>query len=48
MYIYIHLHIHIYMENGNGKQKFVFLGRQTINGNQGLLFQQTCTTMQLL
>jgi hypothetical protein len=45
------------MENGtNGKQnfrlfaeekkwKFVFLGRQTINGNGRLLFQQTCLSM---
>jgi hypothetical protein len=26
---------------GNGKQKIVFLGRQTINANRRLLFQQT-------
>jgi hypothetical protein len=31
--------------NGNGKRKFVFLGRQTINGNRRLLFQQTCLSM---
>jgi hypothetical protein len=30
------------LKNGNGKQKFVFLGRQMINGNRRLLFQQTC------
>jgi hypothetical protein len=32
-------------ENRNGKRKFVFLGRQTINGNQYLLFQQMCPSM---
>jgi hypothetical protein len=31
--------------NVNGKQKFVFLGRQTINGNRRLLFQITCPSM---
>ncbi len=29
----------------NRKRKFVFLGRQTINGNRRLLFQQTCPSM---
>jgi hypothetical protein len=29
----------------DGKRKFVFLGQQTINGNQRLLFQQTCPSM---
>jgi hypothetical protein len=33
---------HWYAGNGNGKRKFVFLGRQMINGNRRLLFQQTC------
>ncbi len=28
-------------ENGNGKRKFVLLGRQTLNGDQRLLSQQT-------
>ncbi len=27
------------------KQMFVFLGRQTINGNQHVLFHQMCTSM---
>ncbi len=31
--------------NGNGKRKFVFLGRQTRNGSQRLLHQQTCPSM---
>jgi hypothetical protein len=29
----------------NGKQKFVFLGWQTINGNRDLLFQKMCPSM---
>jgi hypothetical protein len=29
----------------NGKRKFVFLGRQMINGNRRLLFQQTCPSI---
>ncbi len=33
---------HFYYKKENGKQKFVFLGRQTINGSQHLQFQQTC------
>jgi hypothetical protein len=44
------------MENGNGKlsfvcckqkRKFDFLGRQTINSDQCLLFPQTCPSMPL-
>ncbi len=40
------LYLYIYREAAvfniyNEKQKFVFLGRQTINSNQHLLFQQT-------
>jgi hypothetical protein len=31
----------------NGKRMFVFLGRQTINGNRRLLFQQTCPSMPI-
>ncbi len=31
-----------------GKRKFVFLGRQTINGKLRLLIQQTCPSMILL
>ncbi len=33
--------------NGNGKQMFVFLDRQTKNGNLQLLFQQTCPSMSI-
>ncbi len=40
IYTYIYLYMH-----GNGKRKFVFLGRQTINGNRPLLFQQLCPSM---
>ncbi len=29
----------------NRKQKFVFFGRQMINGNRSLLSQQTCPSM---
>ncbi len=29
------------------KRKYVFLGQQTINGNQQLLFKQTCPSMDL-
>ncbi len=32
--------------SANGKRKFVFLGRQTINGNQRLLCQQTCPSVK--
>jgi hypothetical protein len=35
----------LFAANGNGKLKFVFLGQQTITGNQRLLFQQTCPSM---
>jgi hypothetical protein len=38
----------LFAANGNGKRKFVFLGRQTINGNRRLLFQQTCPSMLFL
>ncbi len=31
----------LFAANGNGKRKFVFLGRQTINGKRNSLFQQT-------
>jgi hypothetical protein len=29
----------------NGKRTFVFLGWQMVNGNQLLLYQQTCSSM---
>ncbi len=32
---------------GNEKQKFVFLGQQTLNDNRRLLFQQTCPSMNI-
>jgi hypothetical protein len=32
----------LFATNGNKEQKFVFLGRQTMKGNQLLLFQQMC------
>ncbi len=35
-------------ENENGKQKFVFLGQQTINGNRRLLFQHTVRALLCL
>jgi hypothetical protein len=34
--------------NGGRKWEFVFLGWQTINGNRGLLFQQTCPSMLIV
>jgi hypothetical protein len=39
----------LFAKNGNGKREFIFLGHQTINGNgnQQLLFQQTCPSMLL-
>jgi hypothetical protein len=46
----------LFAENGNGKlpfvclkrkRKLVFLGRQMINGNRRVLFQQTCPSMYL-
>jgi hypothetical protein len=33
--------------SANGKRNLVFLGRQTINSNQHLLFQQTCPPLVL-
>jgi hypothetical protein len=55
MYIYIfilivsffvYIYIYLFTENGtHGKRKFVFLARQTINGNQRLLFPQPCPSM---
>jgi hypothetical protein len=33
-------------EDGNGKQKFFFLGQQSINGYLPLLVQQTCPLCQ--
>ncbi len=47
---FIYIHTENLIENGNfclfaairnGKRKFVFPGRQTMNGNQRLLSQQT-------
>jgi hypothetical protein len=45
--VYIYISISIYMLSFQdvyiyGKQKFVFLGQQTVNNNQRLLCQQTC------
>jgi hypothetical protein len=51
IYIYIHIYvlpvqfiqciyIYIYANGTNEKRKFVFLGRQTINGNRCLLYEQ--------
>ncbi len=47
MYIYaLYIHVYIYCINVYifiyGKRKSVLFGRQTINGNRQLLFQQTC------
>ncbi len=36
---------HLFTANRNGKRKFLFLGWETINGNQRLLFQQKCPSM---
>ncbi len=36
---------HLFAENKNKKQKFVFLGPQTINSNRRLLFRQMCPSM---
>ncbi len=41
--IYIYIYIYIY-----GKKNFGFLGRQMINRNRRLLFQQTCPSMQFI
>ncbi len=38
----------MFAANGKRKRKSVFLGRQMINSNQCLLFQQTCPSMQML
>jgi hypothetical protein len=38
---------HLFAANENGKRRFVILGRQTINGNRRLLFQQTCPSMPI-
>ncbi len=38
----------LFAANRKRKRKFVFLGRQTINSNQQLLFQQTCPSMNIL
>jgi hypothetical protein len=37
--------VRLFAANGNGKRKFVTLGQHTINGNQRLLFKQTCPSM---
>ncbi len=45
-YIYTYIHTDTQTKNGtNGKRKFVFLSRQTINGNWQLLCQQTCLSV---
>jgi hypothetical protein len=33
----------LFAAKGKGKRKFVFLGRQTINGSRLWLFQQRCS-----
>ncbi len=40
LYLYIYIYAAVF-NIYNRKQKFVFLGRQTINSNKHLLFQQT-------
>jgi hypothetical protein len=35
----------LFSANGKRKTTVFFLGRQTINGNQHFIFQQTCTCM---
>jgi hypothetical protein len=35
----------LFAANRNRKRKFVFFGRQEINGTRKLLFQQTCLSM---
>ncbi len=37
----------LFAPNENVKRKFVFLGRQTINSDWRLLFQQTCPSMSM-
>jgi hypothetical protein len=49
MYTYMYMYINVY---GKRQLPFVFckrkqLGRQTINGNRRLLFQQTCPSMPI-
>ncbi len=55
IYAAVSIYIYIYTENGNlrlfapnGRRKFIFLGRQTINGNRHLLFQQTYPSMAII
>jgi hypothetical protein len=57
IYLYIHIYIYIYIyiftcmlpfQCIYAKQKFVFLGPQTINGTRHLLCQPTCRSMQLV
>ncbi len=38
----------LFAANGKRKQKFVSFGRQMINGNRRLLFQQTCPSMMYM
>ncbi len=51
VYTYIYIkkmetaNFRLFGAGGNGKRKFVFLGRQTINGKRCLLYQQTCLSM---
>jgi hypothetical protein len=47
-FIYSYIYVYKYTENGtNGNPNFPCIGRQTINGNQRLLFQQTCPSMDI-
>ncbi len=48
MYIYADLSIYIRKTVTKEKQKFVFLGRQRINGNQRLLFHPTCLSVTII
>ncbi len=43
-----YIFIYLFTVNGKGKRTFVFLGRQTRNGNRGLLCQQTCPSMSTI
>ncbi len=47
-YTYIYGNGKLPLFSANRKWKLVFLGRQTINGNQHLLFQQTCPSMLVI
>jgi hypothetical protein len=40
--------VRLFATNGNGKQKFVFIGWQTINSNRLMTFQQTCPSMCII